>query len=296
MELNNDKRFFLRFVSILSMLEALAWSLMSIIAIVIYLKQPKLQIDEDTSYARLISINLYYRFLYDPEDSDSSHDYIIVNTTVFQIFMWFYLILNLCWIINSYLLFLVSKVSSKNSTKTLGKRMKIWSGNITIICILDLIFLCILARDYDYCPSPVSKGMIELLDINSFICHQALGIVLVLAAKGFVLWFINFGSALTISYLRYNMIVSPKININEPFTPYFSIPRILRTNGRPHSSIITYPEPSNYVPPELETNLGQLQPYRSDQRYPGRMLNSEEPAYGQLGQLGNGSTILPIRY
>ncbi|KAJ3660708.1 hypothetical protein Zmor_005146 [Zophobas morio] len=121
----------------LTIIQGLAWTIMSLICIILFHSQPEF-LSEPTSYMESVGRGIYLMFL-----SKASGPFPGKTFTfdVFAGFMWFYFFLDILWIGTAvYMLW-------KDSAKT----VMVWSYVTLFVCLWDFITFVILGVDYDKC-------------------------------------------------------------------------------------------------------------------------------------------------
>jgi nitrate reductase NapE component len=102
-----------------------------------------------------------------------------------------------------WFLFTVSQPSGETATEefvavwsqNISKKTALWSYVTLAICLWDFIIVVILGADYGKCLDFVRSDQLNPIMLE-MICANAILPVLVVAAKGFVLWFVNVALAL----------------------------------------------------------------------------------------------------
>ncbi|KYB28265.1 hypothetical protein TcasGA2_TC031072 [Tribolium castaneum] len=164
-----------KIASVFGIIQGLAWTLMSLICM-IYYSNDHLANLEPKSYHDYIGFFIYQLLLNNNEVVFTKQAF---TDGVFFGFMLIYFFLDLAWI----------AVSVRVWLRHESKSIKAWSLVTLLICVWDFLTVVILGADYDNCLR-FAKTSNSKLDFE-FYCSTALLTVLVIAAKGFVLWFIN---------------------------------------------------------------------------------------------------------
>ncbi|KAJ3660704.1 hypothetical protein Zmor_005142 [Zophobas morio] len=170
--------------AILGIIQGFTWIILSVICIAFYIKKPFFP--SVSSYMDQIGFVMYMIFL-SRETATFPHQ--ALKPPVFFGFMWVYLAFNILWVG-----FSLRILNGKTSGLVLSNRLKQWAEITLLISLLDLITVIILGVDYHNCVNMygVQTTALEETCANGFLP------VLVIAAKGFVLWIVNviFGQVL----------------------------------------------------------------------------------------------------
>ncbi|XP_008200326.1 uncharacterized protein LOC103314894 [Tribolium castaneum] len=159
--------------SFLGIVQGLTWFIMSLLCIIEY-SINTLPAPPET-YIEKFNWRVYYFFLY--KDAKLPHS-VIIKPTAFLVFMCFYIILSTVWVIASCCQLSVLK----NRGLNVPILFKDWAIITFLISFVDLIFVILLGCDYEQnC----------LYYFGQEICINTFIPVLVIAARGFVLWFVN---------------------------------------------------------------------------------------------------------
>ncbi|XP_044255261.1 uncharacterized protein LOC123005528 [Tribolium madens] len=159
--------------SFLGIVQGLAWFIMSLLCIIEYsINTPP---DTPETYTEKFNARIYYFFLY--KDANLPRN-VIIKPTAFLVFMCFYIVLSTVWVIASWCQLNVLKKRSLNVPILL----KDWAIITLLISFVDMIFVILLGCDY---------GQNCLYYFDEEICINTFILVLVIAARGFVLWFVN---------------------------------------------------------------------------------------------------------
>jgi hypothetical protein len=129
-----------------------------------------------------------------------------LTPSVFAGFVWVHFILHLIWTGSSLkskmsknwmitCIFILVAVAAKSNPK-LDKHMKFWSKITWVVCFWDFITVVVAGADYSKCLKDASR----YIEIQAS-CANAILPVLIIAGKGFVLWVVNAGFALTLHRL-----------------------------------------------------------------------------------------------
>ncbi|KAJ8953963.1 hypothetical protein NQ314_007185 [Rhamnusium bicolor] len=125
MQLSSAKIILGKVAATLGILQGLAWTFMTLIAIILYYWAPK--IDAATTYSRLIETILYYKFIKD-DDTSLLETNFIITTSNFNIAMWIYFVLSVLWCSLSFDLLTGMTVAARGYT--------LWLINIVFSIIL----------------------------------------------------------------------------------------------------------------------------------------------------------------
>jgi hypothetical protein len=155
----------------IGVIQSLAWIIMAVICIVLYYTEPTDSFDR--SYMDQVE-ELFYQLFLKRYNQRIYFDGQSLTPAVFAFFSWVYLFIDLTWFATSWLVLLQRKGN-------LRLIYQIWTANTALVCLIDLIVVIILGADYDKCLSDNLEG----------ICVNGILPVLVIAAKGFILWIVN---------------------------------------------------------------------------------------------------------
>jgi hypothetical protein len=155
----------------IGVIQSLAWIIMAVICIVLYYTEPTDSFDR--SYMDQVE-ELFYQLFLKRYNQRVYFDGQSLTPAVFAFFSWVYLFIDLTWFATSWLVLLQRKGN-------LRLIYQIWTANTALVCLIDLILVIILGADYDKCLSDNLEG----------ICVNGILPVLVIAAKGFILWIVN---------------------------------------------------------------------------------------------------------
>ncbi|XP_044271274.1 uncharacterized protein LOC123015555 [Tribolium madens] len=161
-------------------IQGTAWEIMSIISIILYVKGPSNFEPIPESYMEYINRVITNMFL---NYSGEAFPNQILTGSVFHGFMWTHLFTNIIWIIFSALLL---RKKQTNESKVFIQ----WSYATFLVCFLDFITVVILGADYGKCYRKAKEMGYMALSYEG-ICVNGIITVLVIAARGFVLWGIN---------------------------------------------------------------------------------------------------------
>ncbi|XP_060520461.1 uncharacterized protein LOC132698432 [Cylas formicarius] len=184
MYLTGDTKVFGKFVSILGIFQGLTWIILSTISIFFYYHTPKkMTWNMDTEYSEFheyLNRIIYDRFIGGAKDNEGR----VLESQDFHVFMWIYLILSAVWVAAS-----IDAYSAIRWNKTRQAHVLLLLGIlILLISILDLIFAGLLGRDFSSCDFQLYLTPLEGTPID---CQLAIGIVMTLVARGFVLLALN---------------------------------------------------------------------------------------------------------
>ncbi|XP_044255535.1 uncharacterized protein LOC123005706 isoform X2 [Tribolium madens] len=214
-ELTKVQKNLLTIGSSLGIFEGAVWFLMSLVCIVEYLISDPPS-EAVTTYANYYNYFFYNRFL----NRKIMTENVVINPDTFHAFMWIYLILNATWIgLSVYQLRLINIDDSRFLNV-----LKYWEVDTILISFLDLLFVILLGVDYDKtCFSGPTNLEISKRILLEAGCTNATITVLVVAAKGFILWIIN----VIFIYIFYGIIRKAKVEMkrNREFLKVPQIPR-----------------------------------------------------------------------
>ncbi|XP_068918047.1 uncharacterized protein [Tenebrio molitor] len=171
-------------------IEGLAWTLMSLFCIILY-NYAAGDIDINIRrYWNLVIFVIYSTFIFDDTPIFSNQT---VTGSVFTGFMWIHFLLNVLWTVMSLLIL---------RTQTTSQRLTAWSLLTLTICAWDFVTASILGVDYKNCMSGASNN--KYMTFKQMMCTNGILPVVVIAAKGFVLWIMNlcFGFTLLLATRR----------------------------------------------------------------------------------------------
>jgi hypothetical protein len=174
MELSQVELKVKQIAGVLCTIEGLAWTIMSLICIILY-NSETIYIGT-MSYWNLVEYSMYTMFFI-------SGSAVFPNQTltgrVFTGFAWIHFLLNVLWTVMSLLIL---------RTQTTRQRLTGWSHLTLTICAWDFVTVLILGVDYKNC---ISGYFISNAASQEMVCANGILPVLVIAAKGFVLWIMN---------------------------------------------------------------------------------------------------------
>ncbi|KAG5873028.1 hypothetical protein JTB14_012627 [Gonioctena quinquepunctata] len=169
------KRTLGKVAALLGMVQGLAWSGMSLTCIVLFNRSHTM--DQPESFRQLVEYLLNYWYL---DDSNTASGF-IVRPHDFTILMWIYFFLSTGWFAGSIDQFYACHYNKMRQSTM----MIIWGALTLSISVVDLVFSCLLFRDYAYCGDAFHPYT------EATNCYLAVGIVMTLAARGFTLWVVN---------------------------------------------------------------------------------------------------------
>ncbi|KAJ8919887.1 hypothetical protein NQ315_006416 [Exocentrus adspersus] len=247
MKLSTNQRNLAKVAGVLGLLQGLAWAAMSLAAIILHNWSPALTADSDVAYTRLLELLIYYRFIYDQTTSSG----FVVRPFDFTIFMWVYFIASIGWIALS-----IDQLTAIHHGKTRQKLMIYVWGVVTLITsLIDLVFACLLARDYANCTEESSESIHQ--------CYLTTGIVMTVAARGFTLWLVNIILSFTMLYIASHIEEADKL---EKWLTKHKLPRV------------TVPKPTNPT-----TRNGKESPYFLDSDSPFSFSNQDYNMFDNKG-------------
>jgi len=212
MFLSRDREKFVRAVGIIVAIQGILWLSLAIAAIVVQSSPPKSltqDLKEYTSYSQYLARIIYNDFIV-PNPTRNTDK--VIRPEDFNAFLWIYATLSTIWVVAAFdqnLAVSTHKPRQMHSMMILGVILLVTS-------VIDLVFVSLLARDFHTCPfvlkaptPPVTPPTTtttparavkylseELLSPNptaltDIDCQVSNGIVMSLAARGYVLWLIN---------------------------------------------------------------------------------------------------------
>ncbi|KAJ3660705.1 hypothetical protein Zmor_005143 [Zophobas morio] len=181
MSLNDIENWVKKIACSLGILQGLAYAILALICIIVYNDTPP-NLPEN-SYMDMLNA-FWYTFYLGP--NLRSFEDQTLYPRVFAGFAWVYLILHIIWIG-------VSVFALREQNTQVQKYLKLWSYITFVISLWDFLVVIIFGSDYGKCLSYVDKYFwIPTEKIaNQLICANAVLPVLVIAARGFVLWVVN---------------------------------------------------------------------------------------------------------
>ncbi|XP_066254412.1 uncharacterized protein [Euwallacea similis] len=120
---------------------------------------------------------------------------IIIGPKEFNYFMYIYLTLSITWLIVSCVILWTTL--RDHQEKHYDQSIVAWTIVTSLVSLLDLILLFVLSHDYNKILSVESTPPMDLIILT------AVGIVMTLAARGFVLWVINIVFVVILSKYSY---------------------------------------------------------------------------------------------
>ncbi|KAJ3660715.1 hypothetical protein Zmor_005151 [Zophobas morio] len=159
--------------------QSFAWIIMSMMCIVFYYS-PDLP-TTPSSYMGTVGALIYGMFLYNDVEQFPNQTF---TGTIFNVFVWFYLLLDVFWLFVSIHLF---------RTNT-PKALRAWGHCTLLISLLDFITFVILGADYNKCLDFAQNfTLIDETYVLALqqICANSILPPFIIAAKGFTLWVFN---------------------------------------------------------------------------------------------------------
>ncbi|KAJ3660698.1 hypothetical protein Zmor_005136 [Zophobas morio] len=159
--------------SLLGIIQGIAWFALSLACIIEYnIKTPP---QNATSYMDTFNSRVYYFYLYKDAKFPPGTS---VTPLAFTVFMCIYIVLNTAWVVTSVVQLNVLRKLSLNVPIV----FKDWALITWIISLVDLILVIMLGFDYGrYCKDAYGEEH----------CTNTVIPILVIAARGFILWFVN---------------------------------------------------------------------------------------------------------
>jgi hypothetical protein len=159
--------------SFLGILQGVAWFVMSLLCIIQYcIETPP---GAPSSPIEYFNSRVYHFYLEKNADLPAGT---ILKPTAFIVFCCIYILLNTIWVVIS---FFQLSVINKNSFN-LPILFKDWALVTWVIAFVDVIIVVLIGCDYDQNCLP---------NYDEYTCINTLIPVLVIAARGFILWFVN---------------------------------------------------------------------------------------------------------
>jgi hypothetical protein len=239
--------------SFLGIIQGLTYTILSLICIILYNKQ--LMYLKTSNYIDSIGVLLYNVYL--GKDISSFRNQSL-RPSVFAGFVWVHFILHLIWTGSSL------KIASKSNPK-LDKHMKFWSKITWVVCFWDFITVVVAGADYSKCLKEASRS----IEIQAS-CANAILPVLIIAGKGFVLWVVNAGFALTLHRLSQQPQPVGRIVVGSP-APYAYQPEYPAVQSQYPVSQSQYPVSQHQYP------VSQPQDPVSQSQYPVAQPNVYSP-------------------
>ncbi|KAJ8945931.1 hypothetical protein NQ318_016759 [Aromia moschata] len=193
MRLHRERRILAKVAAVLGLFQGLAWASMSLAAIILHNWSPSLE--QPTTYGKMLEYQIYLIFLKGNSDQPAQF---AIRPTDFTIFMWIYFLISILWFALSADLFVAIHRGKRRQTNM----MIIWGTLALIVSLVDLIFTCLLGRDYSVC----DEDLTDETGLSPYYCFTAVGIVMTLAARGFALWLVNVTFAFLAIYVAANVI------------------------------------------------------------------------------------------
>ncbi|CAG9855639.1 unnamed protein product [Phyllotreta striolata] len=255
--------------ALIGTIQSAAWLILSLISILYYNDAIELSSSIDASSYGFI---IYYLYL---SSKDGTNKELIISPHVFNIIMYFYLVLSLVWFLMSVYLFWAT---IRNKWNRILQIVLAWSALTLLLCAIDITFTSVLASDLHTAQDlfasststikPVSDpnllGEFDIDDLNNeqFNTEESttdesttekiarlyftasaydgdskdfltsIGIVMSIAARGYILWIVNLTISiiLSIAFYKYKSTTRPSLmqrNIinafetgNRPFSMY----------------------------------------------------------------------------
>ncbi|KAL1518294.1 hypothetical protein ABEB36_001936 [Hypothenemus hampei] len=244
MFLTRDKRTYVKAIGILVIIQGLAWFVFSVIGIVLIHSPPNRFKNrlKYHNYGEYLAQIIYNEFI---EYSSLRDEKKVIRPADFQAFLWIYAVLSVVWVAAAF------DQHAAIKWKKFRQSYVVFALGVILIftSVIDLVFFSLLTRDFSTCPFEVSSDASTLIpilstpatvdDLSTTItvfetasptnlptqftsrlilevpridCQVANGIVMSLAARGYVLWFVNVVLGMHL------IVIAMKVNKN-PFEP-----------------------------------------------------------------------------
>ncbi|XP_050311856.1 uncharacterized protein LOC126747340 [Anthonomus grandis grandis] len=227
MILEKDRQTFSKSIGIIIAIQGLAWFGISVTGIVVKQTTPsiaKKDLSDIQSYTQYIARIIYDNFLV-----SNARDKVI-RPQDFEAFLWIYTVLSGIWVAAALDLNLAIRFKkSRQSYSAL-----VLGVVVLLTSVIDLVLFSLLARDYSTCPFSLSStSEVTTTDASTTIqnteivaealmpmaltittgttidCKVATGIVMSIAARGYVLWLINVVTAICLISIGTKVFRSP---------------------------------------------------------------------------------------
>ncbi|CAG9763259.1 unnamed protein product [Ceutorhynchus assimilis] len=239
---------------VLGIIQGLGWTLCSIVGILFYTEIIPTASTNGIGYS-------IYSFYLSKEILDKYSESII-GSSQFSYFLYIHLALSLCWLLISSVL-LWASITGKGHN-FYGKAIGGWTLITGLVSLLDLILVGLISYDYDQYKN---KGNADTTEIT------AIGIVITLAARGFVLWIVNVVFAIILGKYCHKLYKKDVGNRNRPPIDAYATapvpwldPSLYNDSGS--NDLRPYPEadpirPYSYTPPARTAKIGKQAGQRS---------------------------------
>lgn len=179
--------------AVLGAVQGISTFVLSLIAILYY--EGKIQHTANNNGTHLIGEYIFDRYLYKP-NNDFVTNTSIIGPKQFNYFMYFYLAFS-SFVLTVSLLILHASITGKSANYHI-LRVCCWTIDMSCLTILDFVLTFLLAHDYHQIkieydglaedPDIISAETTALYEATSL---TTVGIMMTIAAKGFVLWIVN---------------------------------------------------------------------------------------------------------
>jgi hypothetical protein len=185
---------------ILGFIQGISWTIFSVMCICCYTDVVTLDPDQnETEYYQRI-----YSLFLDADTNSTTFEYdILVKPKEFFIFMWFYVAFSIIWTCISGAVIWASLHTQWQIMKSLFGS---WATITILISIVDIILTSLIAFDYS------TLDGADDIDTVIIVCY---GIVMSLAARGYILWLIN----IIFAAIAIKLVVSSVLKNKEPALP-----------------------------------------------------------------------------
>ncbi|CAG9763267.1 unnamed protein product [Ceutorhynchus assimilis] len=192
MALSRQRQRFGRVVGFIVMFQGVAWFTLCLLGIIVRKTPPDSMMQVVTSYE---SYSYYLsRIIYQEFFGKSTRTYTkVIRPADFEAFLWIYVVLSAIWVVASIdqnFALRQKKISHSHLALVLGVTLLVTS-------VIDLVLVCLLGRDFFNCPldlvlttEAISTTTVATVK-TPLDCQLAIGIIMTLAARGYVLWLLN---------------------------------------------------------------------------------------------------------
>ncbi|KYB28211.1 hypothetical protein TcasGA2_TC032701 [Tribolium castaneum] len=178
---DNFQQFVVKIAALFGFFQGIVWGFLSLIAIIWHLAaNHDRPITFTDSYSSLLETYMYYNFIKNNGPKTTMN----IQPDSFFGIMFIYLLISFAWMSVSVY------ISDTNNRKN-QKALIIWVCLATINLLIDLVFCALLGADYKSLINKYNQTKnttLKLAYTYSTLCYA---IVMVLAARGFILWVIN---------------------------------------------------------------------------------------------------------
>ncbi|KAF2893388.1 hypothetical protein ILUMI_12782 [Ignelater luminosus] len=195
--------------AVLGIVQGATWIILTFLAALIYLKawEPDVLNTEPKTYGQAVSAAMGMYLI-----SDVKIDDVYISAKEFFGWLILYFIISIIWVVISSVQ--ITGILQEQKGKTIKMIFFAWAIWTTIICICDIILASLLAADYDYTVQEINKIGDSVIFSAANFFPLAIGIVMTIAARGFILWIVNITLAVIIVKLGLNADKLPEVNLN----------------------------------------------------------------------------------